>query len=234
MFEALEATSDAGLLRRRMIAAVVAAATLTGIAGGAVVIGARAKAAPPPTLQKKSVTVSFRPPPPRIEAPPPPPPVVRARPARPSVTAAPAALVAPSQAPTERPPEAEAAAAVEEKFVAVGGTGDGTSPQSIPVEEAPAPINLPEDATPPVPFDGNLEPSYPADARAAGREGLVILKIAIDEGGQVFDIQVLRGEEPFVAAAVQVVRGWRYQPALVESRPTAVYRVVKVPFRIRS
>ncbi len=44
----------------------------------------------------------------------------------------------------------------------------------------------------------------------------------------------MRGEEPFVTAAVAVVKTWRYRPALVDGQPTAVFRIVKVPFRIRS
>ncbi|MCY1019956.1 TonB family protein [Pyxidicoccus sp. MSG2] len=95
------------------------------------------------------------------------------------------------------------------------------------------PINLPEDARPPVESAANVPPEFPQSARAAGREGQVILKVVVTETGQVRDVSVLRGEEPFVSAAVRAVGTWRYQPALLEGRPIAVYRVVKVPFRLR-
>jgi TonB family protein len=95
------------------------------------------------------------------------------------------------------------------------------------------PIQLPEEATPPVELGSNVPPEFPQSARSAGREGQVILKVVITEKGEVRDVSVLRGEEPFASAAVDAVRTWRYRPALLEGRPIAVYRVLKVPFRLR-
>ncbi|MFY1828063.1 TonB family protein [Myxococcus fulvus] len=99
---------------------------------------------------------------------------------------------------------------------------------------ASGPIQLPESAKPPVELSGNLQPEFPQQARAAGREGLVVLKLVVTERGEVRDVTVLRGEEPFVSAAMRAVSTWRYQPALLEGRPISVYRVVKVPFRLRN
>jgi TonB family protein len=114
---------------------------------------------------------------------------------------------------------------------------EAPAPVARPAAVVPArpsgPINLPEDAKPPVELASNVPPEFPQSARAAGREGQVILKVVVTETGQVRDVGVLRGEEPFVSAAVRAVGTWRYQPALLEGRPIAVYRVVKVPFRLR-
>ena len=38
---------------------------------------------------------------------------------------------------------------------------------------------------------------------------------------------------PFVAAALAAVRTWHYSPALVDGQATAVFRIVKIPFRLR-
>ncbi|MCP3064028.1 TonB family protein [Myxococcus sp. K38C18041901] len=96
------------------------------------------------------------------------------------------------------------------------------------------PLQLPESAKPPVELAGNLQPEFPQQARSAGREGLVVLKLVVTERGEVRDVTVMRGEEPFVSAAMRAVSTWRYQPAVLEGRPISVYRVVKVPFRLRN
>ncbi|QSQ12945.1 TonB family protein [Myxococcus landrumensis] len=95
------------------------------------------------------------------------------------------------------------------------------------------PIQLPENAKPPVELVGNQQPEFPQEARAAGREGMVVLKLVVTAQGEVRDVTVMRGEEPFASAALRAVRTWRYRPAMLEGQPVAVYRVVKVPFRLR-
>ncbi|WP_342376392.1 TonB family protein [Myxococcus stipitatus] len=125
-------------------------------------------------------------------------------------------------APT--PLEAPAAAVEPTRPVAVGARSS-----SAPAE----PIQLPENAKPPVELVGNQQPEFPQEARAAGREGMVVLKLVVTARGEVRDVTVMRGDEPFASAALRAVRTWRYQPAMLEGQPVAVYRVVKVPFRLR-
>ncbi|NMO23025.1 TonB family protein [Pyxidicoccus fallax] len=151
---------------------------------------------------------------------------------RPAVAAAPApepgGLSAPELMSAPTPLEAPATARP-----AVGGSPGRTVAASARAASGSGPINLPEEAKPPVELASNARPEFPQAARAAGKEGQVILKIVVTEAGEVRDVTVLRGEEPFVSAAVRAVSTWRYQPALLEGRPITVYRVVKVPFRLR-
>jgi len=93
-------------------------------------------------------------------------------------------------------------------------------------------MNLPEEATPPVESPANRRPEYPESARAAGVEGLVILKIVVTESGRVGNIQVMKGEQPFVEAAIAAVKTYTFQPAVLAGRPIAVFRIIKVPFRL--
>jgi TonB family protein len=93
-------------------------------------------------------------------------------------------------------------------------------------------IALPEDASPPVPSKGNAIPPYPQEARAAGRTGTVVLKVVILADGSVADVQVIRGEEPFVTAAVQAVKNWKYEPARFKGQPITVYRIIQLPFKL--
>jgi len=94
------------------------------------------------------------------------------------------------------------------------------------------PVNLPEEATPPVPDAGNEAPAYPEIARSAGKEGHVILKVVVSENGRITGVEVLRGDAVFVEAALKVVRRWSYKPATLGGRPIAVFSIVKIPFRL--
>jgi periplasmic protein TonB len=197
-------------------------------------------------VQRAKVNVVFRKLPEVKPAPPPPPPPpvvkqVRPKPA-PAVVAAvaappPAPLEAPKEVPLERPPEADAANAVAGATLAVGGSGPLRAGGQVggSIEGGGrGPINLPEEAEPPAPDPSNLTPSFPAEARATGAEGLVILKIVVETDGAVRVVKVMRGEEPFVAAALSAVRTWRFRPARVSGEPIAVFKVVKIPFLIKS
>jgi protein TonB len=152
----------------------------------------------------------------------------------------PVALVEPVNVPDEKPAEAdpatdavEVAALAGESLPGSAIAGVGVGPGGSGIAPVRQPINLPEHATPPVPHDGNASPEYPEDARRRGLEGQVILKVVVSETGEVVRVDVLRGDEPFVTAAVRTVRSWRYSPALVDGQPAAVFRIVKIPFQLR-
>jgi len=247
MFNAFESAADPRAARRLTVSAGAALAITAALFAGAMAISNAGPLLP----KKKSVDVSFRPPPPppppaKIEnapkpkpKPPPPPKVVEAAPA-------PAPMVAPVEVPKKPLPEAEKpqVAAIQ---IAPGGTGSGIVPAeggAPPVPEEPesaapavaanGPMNLPEEADPPEAEEDNAVPEYPEEARTAGQESVVILKVVIEKDGSVGRIQVMKGDEPFVAAALAAVKQWRYSPAQLEGVPIAVYRIVKIPFRLRS
>jgi protein TonB len=195
---------------------------------------------PPPPPRPAPVAKRIeRPKAPAPEAPPPPPPAP-----------APVTVAVPKAVPKERLAEAEPTAD-KPSFIppaegiggvrggvaggvaggVLGGTGSGDA-VGTSRSAGNGPINLPEEATPPVESPDNRRPEYPEVARAAGREGKVILKVVITEGGRVGDIKVLKGDEPFVQAAVSVVKGWRYQPAMLAGHAISVFRIVQIPFRL--
>ena len=60
----------------------------------------------------------------------------------------------------------------------------------------------------------------------------MILKLVIFADGTVGDVSVVEGEEPFVSAAKAVVTSWRYEPARLNGRPIAVFREVRIPFKL--
>lgn len=257
MFTSFEAELDTEAPRRLAIAGLVAMALLGALAFGAMVFTGKKAAVP---AAERLVDVSFRPlppppPPVKIEhAPPPLPPkvakVVAPAPSTavevPAPAAAAAPLVAPKELPTKSAPEVSPDQAVAAREVAVGGIGDGSgtavggsgasdeSPAPVAAVAGGGPINLPEDADPPEPADENVMPEYPEAERTVGHESVVILKIVIEADGRVGRIQVMKGDEPFLAAALNAVRNWRYEPAKLDGQTIATFKIVKIPFRLKS
>lgn len=188
------------------------------------------------------------------EAPPPPQPVVEVKPQAPAAAAPvvrpdqkirkldappkPKEMIAPKEMPKEVPREADPS---EDKGVAVygePGKGDpaglegGVSQGGVVGGQVGGAIALPEDGLPPIPSKANAIPPYPQEARAAGKTGMVILKVIILADGTVANVQVMRGDEPFLSAAVETVKKWKYEPARYKGQPITVYRIIQIPFKL--
>ena len=78
----------------------------------------------------------------------------------------------------------------------------------------------------------NVNPVYPAAARAARIQGTVTLECAISLHGRVTDIRAQSGPKELVQAAVDAVRQWIYTPTLLEGEPVPVIMTVTVNFTI--
>jgi TonB family protein len=180
-----------------------------------------------------------------VKEPPPPPPPVAVKPLEPPQAAAPVVrpdqkirkldkppppkeLVAPKDMPTQAPAEADPS---EDKGIAVYGDGQNFDPAGLEGGSAAA-IALPEEAVPPMPSKTNAIPAYPQEARSAGRTGTVVLKVVILADGSVGKVEVMRGEEPFVAAALATVKHWKYEPAKYKGQAITVYRIIQIPFKL--
>jgi TonB family protein len=82
------------------------------------------------------------------------------------------------------------------------------------------------------PVDGARGPRYPAEARAAGREGEVLAQFVVDTTGlvEMATFKVLKSTGPeFVAAVREGLMGMRFEPARVGGRP--VRQLVQQPFQ---
>jgi TonB family protein len=79
-----------------------------------------------------------------------------------------------------------------------------------------------------------VNPAYPADARAEGIEGTVLLRAVISkEGNLLHVISVSSGVDPrLVSAAMAAVPLWRYQPATLNGEPVEVITSIDVTFRL--
>ena len=217
------------------------------IAAAALTIGTAARQ----IMQEKEVEVKFveevvkvDPPPP----PPPPPKVLKQAPpaAAPIVpkdiqvhqldTPPPAKeLLAPQDMPLDKPAEADPSL---DKGIGVYGEGIGDVAGlegGIAGGEAggiAGLMRIPEDAAPPVPSKSNRPPVYPEVARKAKQVDTVVLRILVLSTGEVTEITVMSGSEPFASTAAAAVKKWRYRPATFEGKPVSTFRIIRIPFKL--
>lgn len=74
------------------------------------------------------------------------------------------------------------------------------------------------------------QPKYPADAQAAGVQGVVVAEIVINEDGLVSDARIVRSIPLLDEAALKAVMNWRYDPTLVNGKPVPIRSTVTVNF----
>ena len=79
----------------------------------------------------------------------------------------------------------------------------------------------------------DVRPVYPAEARAARVQGVVVIECIIDKEGRVSDAKVLRGVPALDQAALDAVRQWEYAPTLLNGVPVEVIVPVVVNFTLR-
>ena len=246
---------DEGSRRSWLVATFGSTAIYAAIVLLALLVGHATKQA----LQDKPVDVTFvekvvKEPPPPPEPAPPPKPMPEVKPQAPAASAPVVRpdqkirkldkpppkkeMVAPREMPQAAPKEADPS---EDKGVAVygePGQGDpaglegGVAKGGVVGGTVGGAIALPENAVPPRPLESNEVPPYPQEARAAGKTGMVVLKVVILADGSVGEVTVMRGEEPFVSAAVTAVKKWKYEPARAQGQAITVYRVIQIPFKL--
>jgi protein TonB len=76
---------------------------------------------------------------------------------------------------------------------------------------------------------------YPEAAVEDGVEGTVKLKVLVTELGGAAEVKVAQssGDRGLDTAAVEFVKGWRYQPAVQDGKPRRVYTYAVVTFELR-
>lgn len=77
------------------------------------------------------------------------------------------------------------------------------------------------------------DPEYSPDARRRRVQGTVLFLVGIDEKGYVADAILTRSVDPGLNLnAIQVLRDWRFQPALRDGEPVPTVVNVEVNFRL--
>ena len=80
---------------------------------------------------------------------------------------------------------------------------------------------------------GQPKPQYPAAAKMAGTQGVVIMEVVIGRDGRIADVKVISGDPVLSAAAVNAVRLWCYRPTLLNGEPVEVVSTVTVNFALQ-
>ena len=76
----------------------------------------------------------------------------------------------------------------------------------------------------------DVKPVYPADALAAGVQGVVIIEATVDASGAVSSAHVIRGQPMLDQAALDAVRQWRYRPTMLNGSSVPVIMTMAVNF----
>ncbi len=75
-------------------------------------------------------------------------------------------------------------------------------------------------------------PQYPAIAKAARIQGIVVLQATISKGGSIQSLRVISGPPMLQQAAMDGVRFWRYKPHLLNGEPVEVETTINVVFNL--
>ena len=75
-------------------------------------------------------------------------------------------------------------------------------------------------------------PEYPAIAKAASVQGVVLLQVGISKTGVVDYMKVVSGPPMLQQAAIDAVKTWRYKPYLLNGEPVEVESEVNVVFNL--
>ncbi|WP_082910637.1 energy transducer TonB [Magnetospirillum moscoviense] len=206
-----------------------------GLVGAALVHGALACLilawpAPAPTIEPATIVELVLAPPPQAA-------IEKTSP--PAATLPPEPPAARPFAQTSPPIRAKSPAMSAAKPAPVAVSPDGAAPAFAPSEPsqaaAPAPQGaasspLVEDEVKATPLS-QPKPFYPRIARQRGWQGVVVVRVGIDEAGQTCHVAVRdsSGHAVLDEAALETVRQWRFSPARQGGR--AVASAIDVPIR---
>ena len=79
----------------------------------------------------------------------------------------------------------------------------------------------------------SVPPLYPALARTQRISGNVQIDALIDEHGNVSSMKVLSGSPILHQSALTAVKQWKYEPAMLDGKPTPMHLTVTVQFRVQ-
>ena len=104
-------------------------------------------------------------------------------------------------------------------------------PESAPPVET-GPMYVTGDVQKPIKIQ-EVQPQYTDLARKARIQGVVIMQTIIDKEGNVIDVKLLKSLPMGLGdAAVEAVKQWKYEPAMLNGKPVAVYFNLTVNFRL--
>ena len=180
----------------------------------------------------------------RVAPMPPPPPVAVVRPpSAPASTTPSNPDLAPTVAPDTIEPE-RAPAHVIPDLGAIPSDGGVPSGVGVAIGAPPVPVVPPDPPRQSGPVRVadlpvsprkivDVRPIYPEIARAARKEGTVIMEAVLDPTGRVTQLRVIQSVPLLDLAALDAVRQWRYTPSLLGGHPVSVLMTITVRFTLQ-
>jgi TonB family protein len=85
----------------------------------------------------------------------------------------------------------------------------------------------------PIKLISKASPEYPADARAEGVEGTVVLRAVVSKEGGLLNVTPISDvDQRLISAATAAVSLWRYEPTLLNGEPVEAVITIAVSFRL--
>jgi TonB family protein len=75
-----------------------------------------------------------------------------------------------------------------------------------------------------------VDPVYPPEAKAAGVQGVVVLRAIVAKDGTVKSLQVVSGPPSLMTSAIDAVKQWKYNPYLLNGEPTEVETTININY----
>ena len=124
----------------------------------------------------------------------------------------------------------------EQKSENGNATSQGNAAEDSTSSSASAAANGAEENQLPQPVATNVAPPYPEEARAAGLQGRVTLRLRIGVDGRVESLKILKssGTASLDESALATVKQWRFEPARRLGRPVAMEVKTSVNFQIEA
>jgi protein TonB len=79
----------------------------------------------------------------------------------------------------------------------------------------------------------DVKPFYPPMAQVERVQGVVIVETVLDATGRVAAARILRSIPLLDEAALDAVKQWQFEPALVDGQPRAVLMTTTVNFKLQ-
>lgn len=78
------------------------------------------------------------------------------------------------------------------------------------------------------------KPRYPSEAKRLGKEGIVVMKLSLDETGAVYAVEILQGAGfGMEEASREAVMLSRFRPATAKGRPVPCQAILPIHFKLR-
>ena len=86
-----------------------------------------------------------------------------------------------------------------------------------------------------VTYQPNADPYYPAFSKRAGEQGAVVVRLIINESGEVYEVALLQSStfQRLDRAAIEIGRRYRFKPFLVNGAPVKISTNLLIKFNLK-